>query len=307
MRAAVVALVLAAAGVVHATPTAEHPLEDAAGVVPDADEPQLEAELRELRASGVDLGVMVIATTGTESIEAFARARRSEWATGTTPAALFVLAIEDRKSRLEVSDPLRARFPDARARAILDNLKGYLRAADYTGAIRAVIVEVRNGAAGIAPDLESPHPQAADPTARPTPAVPSTTEATPPPPPPPPQPSAPEEGTDASPYIAVAGLVALLVLVAWMWARSRLASRATLAAAGAQPDRGVLLETLWCICLIIGGLFYVALLILTVVGAAAGSSSSSSSSRSSGSSSRSSGSSSRSGGGWSGGGASSGW
>lgn len=108
----------------RATPTAEHPLEDSAGVISDSDETGIEVDLRALRALNVNLGVMVIDTTGGESIEAYARSHRTEWATGTAPAALFVLAIKDRTSRLEVSDALRPKFPDARAQSILDNLKG---------------------------------------------------------------------------------------------------------------------------------------------------------------------------------------
>jgi uncharacterized protein len=306
VKTAVLALALLLVTTAHAAPTRDHPIEDAANLISDADQSALELELGTLRAQGVDLAVILINSTGRESIEAYARKRATAWATGTTPAAVLVLAIKDRKSRLEVSDPLRDKFPDARAKSILDNLKGYLRSADYPGAIRAVITEVRNGVGGVAPDMESPHPQVADPSADqpPEPAVVSPpveqpSEYTPPPP----------RERDWTPIIyAILGGVVLL-LAGYIWARKRIASRATLTAKHViTSDRSLFMETLWCACLIIGGMFYVGVLVLAM-GSRRNSTWSGSSSRAWGSD-YSSGSSTRGssgGGGWSGGGASSGW
>lgn len=304
MKAALLALVLVLVTTVHAAPTQEHPIEDAANVISDADERALEFELGTLRAQGVDLAVIVVSSTGRDSIEAYARKRATEWATGTTPAAVLVLAIKDRKSRLEVSDPLRDKFPDARAKSILDNLKGYLRSADYPGAIRAVITEVRSGVGGVAPDAESPHPQVPDPLAdRPQePAVVAPVEQpvdyTPPP---------RERNWTPIIYAILAGVI--LLLAAHLWARRRISQRATLTANHViTSDRPLWLETLWCVLLIIGGALYIGVLILAA-GSRRNSTWSGNSSRAWGSdySSRSSSNSSSSGGGWSGGGASSGW
>lgn len=313
MKAALAALVLLLATLVaHAEATQEHPLEDAASVIPAVDEPALETELRALRAAGADLAVIIINTTGGQSIEAYARKRAANWATGNTPAAVFVLAIKDRKSRLEVSEPLRARFPDARAQSILDNIKGYLRAKDYTGAVRAVITEVKNGFAGVAPDTESPHPQVEDPTAVEAPVVeaprePHVAPAYDPPPP------------NRKPVAVIALGGVILLLGAFLWARSRISKRATLTADGViQSDRPLWMETLWCVLLIFGGIIYVIGVILasTSSNRRGYSTSSSSWDSSSGGSSfgsdtssfgGGSSSSSSSGGGWSGGGASSSW
>ena len=307
MRLAVLVLALLVAPAV-AAPSRAHPLDDSAKVVPDSDEPQLETELAELKTAGVDMAVIVINTTGGQSIEAYARAQAKTWATGTTPAAVFVLAIKDRKSRLEVADPLRPKFPDTRAQSILDNIKGYLRSADYTGAIHAVIAEVKAGVGGVAPDLESPHPQVQDPadTTPSTTTMPVTTSE----PTPLPSYEAPPRRRDWTPIILIAVVGGLVLFGANLWARSRIASRATLSANGTiTSDRGQVAETLWCILLIIGGLLYIAGIIL-----AASSNSSNSSSSSWGGSSSSSGggwsggsSSGGGGGGWSGGGASSSW
>jgi uncharacterized protein len=289
----------------HAAPTQEHPLDDAANVIPAADEAALETELRELRAAGVDLAVIIVNSTAGQSIEAYAKKSAAAWATGTTPAAVFVLAIRDRKSRLEVSDPLRDKFPDARAQSILDNIKGYLRSRDYTGAVRAVITEVKNGFGGIAPDTESPHPQVDDPTAVVAPVVVDA----------PVQPvyEPPPRKKDRTVLIVVAFGGAILLFAAFMWARSRISQRATFTANGViQSDRPLWMETLWCVLLIFGGIIYVIGIILastssTRNGYSTSSSSWSSSSGGSSFSGSSSSSSSSSGGGWSGGGASSSW
>jgi uncharacterized protein len=309
VKAALLVGLVASVALAHATPSREHPLDDAAHVVPDSDEPDLEAELRALRAdTDVALGVVIIPTTGGQSIEAYARSRREEWSQGTTPAALFVLAVTDRRSRLEVNDVLRDKFPDARAQAILDNLRGYLRASDYSAAIRAVIREVRNGATGLGPDLESPHLQSSG-SGSVGPGVPLTT------PEPPPVSDEPHETSNLGALLAVVFGVALFVLISWMWARGRVASRATVSGDGVHVGPSVLAETFLCMGLILGGIIYIALIALA---SSAGSDSSSSSSgswgsSSSGGSSGSSGSGGWSGGGsggsggWSGGGASSSW
>ena len=315
MKLALLVLALLVAPAV-AAPSRAHPLDDAAKVVPDADEPQLETELAELRTAGVDLAVIVINTTGGQSIETYARKQAKAWATGTTPAAVFVLAIKDRTSRLEVSDPLRPKFPDARAQSILDNIKGYLRSSDFTGAIRAVIGEVKAGIGGVAPDLESPHPQVPDPSdANAFTPAPSTTA-----PAPAPEPSYTPSYEEPKRPINWGGIVGA-VLVGGMfigganlWARSRIASRATLSANGTiTSDRSLFGETLWCMMLIIGGVLYIAAIVFFTASASSNNNSSSSwgsfggGSSSSGGSSFGGGSSSGGGGGWSGGGASSSW
>ena len=305
MKLALLILALLVAPAV-AAPSRTHPLDDAANVVREADEAKLETELSDLLTYGVDMAVILIDTTGRQSIEAYARAQAKEWATGTTPAVVLVLAIKDRKSRLEVSDGLRGRFPDARAKSILDNIKGYLRSSDFPGAIRAVIAEVKAGAAGLAPDLESPHPQVPDPNADGNTAFtpqPSTT-----PPPAPPEPSytpsyeAPKRPINWGAIVGAVLVGALFVGGANLWARSRIAGRATLSANGTiTSDRGLFAETLWCMVLIIGGLLYIA----AIVAVSASSSRTGSSSSWGGFSGG--GSSSSGGGGWSGGGASSSW
>ena len=54
---------------------------------------------------------------------------------GTDNGVLLFLAINDKKSRLEVSDDLATRLTDIQSKAILDNMKPKLRSKDYDGAV----------------------------------------------------------------------------------------------------------------------------------------------------------------------------
>lgn len=53
----------------------------------------------------------------------------------TNNGVLLFLAINDKKSRLEVSDNLATRLTDVQSKTILDNMKPKLRSKDYDGAI----------------------------------------------------------------------------------------------------------------------------------------------------------------------------
>lgn len=54
---------------------------------------------------------------------------------GTDNGVLLFLVINDKKSRLEVSDNLATRLTDIQSKAILDNMKPKLRSKDYDGAV----------------------------------------------------------------------------------------------------------------------------------------------------------------------------
>lgn len=61
---------------------------------------------------------------------------------GTDNGVLLFLAINDKKSRLEVSDNLATRLTDIQSKAILDNMKPKLRSKDYDGAVLDAIKSI---------------------------------------------------------------------------------------------------------------------------------------------------------------------
>lgn len=277
-----VALLVLGVSVARADPTETAPIDDQAGVIADGDEPTLNEEVRALRSDGVKLAIIIVRSTGKQPIEGFAIDARARWYTGSEGAAVFILAIADRRSRLEVNDALRSRFPDSRAQSILDNIRGYLRAADYGGAIRAVVREVRNAVTGAPVDLENPHPPVSDPPDTNT----NTTTY-----------SEPKSRWWIWALVGVGGLLAGGAL----WASLNRKKALTLSHDGVRHQRPFVADWLWSALKIVGVVLYV----VAIVAVASGSRRSSSS-RSWGSSS-SSGGGSRSSGGWSGGGASSRW
>lgn len=281
------ALVVFGVAVVAADPTETAPIDDKARVIADADEPALNGEVRALRDAGVKLAVIILRTTGGAAIETVAIDARGRWYTGSDGAAVFILAIDDRQSRLEVNDALRAKFPDSRAQSILDNLRGYLRAADYAGAIRAVVREIRAAATGQPIDSENPHPPVADPPVH-----------------------GPSAGVTTAPkksrwWIGVLVGAAILLAGGAVWAMLSRKRALTFSHDGARHTRPFVADWLWSALKIVGFVLYAIAMIAVASGSTRTSSSRSWGSSSSSSSSRSS--SGGGGGGWSGGGASSRW
>jgi uncharacterized protein len=90
----------------------------------------------------VAVAVLVVPTTGSTSLEAYTMRVATAWRQelpGATSAVLYVLAVNDRRHRLEVNNAARVRLPDARAQELLDAARPSLRSADHGGAVRLVM------------------------------------------------------------------------------------------------------------------------------------------------------------------------
>jgi uncharacterized protein len=187
---AVVALALAFAPPVSAQPRIAAPVTDLADALPAEQEQQLTAKLTAFRtSSGVAVAVLVVPTTGATALEAYSMRAATAWREelpGATSAVLYVLAVRDRRHRLEVNDGARPRFPDARALEVLDAARPSLRSADYAGAVRLVMDGVLTALAPPAGEVETiteaPAAPTPAPTADPTPAPTVAAPTVPPPP-----------------------------------------------------------------------------------------------------------------------------
>lgn len=75
----------------------------------------------------------------------------------TNNGVLLFLAINDKKSRLEVSDNLSTRLTDIQSKTILDNMKPKLRSKDYDGAVLDAVKNITDANNGkkIKPDTSS--------------------------------------------------------------------------------------------------------------------------------------------------------
>ena len=184
----VVALALAFAPPVSAQPRIAAPVTDLADAVPAEQEQRLTAKLAAHRTnSGVAVAVLVVPTTGTTSLEAYAMRAATAWRAelpGAPPAVLYVLAVNDRRHRLEVSDGARPRLPDVRAQEALDAARPSLRSADYAAAVRVVMDGVLTALAPAAGEVETitevPAAPTPVPAVAPTPAPTVAAPATPP-------------------------------------------------------------------------------------------------------------------------------
>lgn len=84
------------------------------------------------------IGVYITKDLGDKDVEDTSLAIARKWKIGdkdTNNGVLLFLAINDKKSRLEVSDNLATRLTDIQSKAILDNMKPKLRSKDYDGAV----------------------------------------------------------------------------------------------------------------------------------------------------------------------------
>ena len=84
------------------------------------------------------IGVYITKDLGDKDVEDTSLAIARKWKIGdkdTNNGVLLFLAINDKKSRLEVSDNLATRLTDIQSKTILDNMKPKLRSKDYDGAV----------------------------------------------------------------------------------------------------------------------------------------------------------------------------
>lgn len=111
------------------------PVTDLAEVLTSDEEATLSQKLLNHHASGrAQIAVLTLRTTHGEAIEDFAQRIASAWKGGQADkdsGALVVLAVDDRRSRIEVGYGLEDRISDAEASRILSRAAPQLRAGDY--------------------------------------------------------------------------------------------------------------------------------------------------------------------------------
>jgi uncharacterized protein len=135
---------------------------DLAGVLAASDASRLEAKLAAFeRETSHQIAVLVVPTTGGEPIETFALrvAERNQLGLrGVDNGMLLVVAVQDRRARVEVGYGLEGAVPDAVAKRIVaDELAPRMRAGDPVGAIDAgVEAMMRAARTEVVPDAKRP-------------------------------------------------------------------------------------------------------------------------------------------------------
>lgn len=144
---------------------------DDAKAVPDNVEAAVNAALGDYeRRSGNQVAVAVVRTTDDQSIEDFTNDLFNEWGVGKKGednGVLLVIAVDDRKLRIEVGDGLGGEFTDLEAAEVVrDEIVPVLRQSGDMGA--AVEVGTESIRRSLGDDLAGPPPlPAADPESQP--------------------------------------------------------------------------------------------------------------------------------------------
>lgn len=93
------------------------------------------------------IGVYIMDDLDGKDLEDTALEIARKWKIGdkdTNNGVLLFLAINDKKSRLEVSDNLATRLTDIQSKTILDNMKPKLRSKDYDGAVLDAVKNIND-------------------------------------------------------------------------------------------------------------------------------------------------------------------
>jgi uncharacterized protein len=140
--AAALALALAAAAVAElAVPPLAARVTDQTGTLSDGERATLEQALAEFeRRKGSQVAVLVVPTTGDETVEQYALRVAEQWQLGrkgVDDGVLLLVAKDDRRLRIEVGYGLEGAIPDAIAKRVIEEtIKPRFRDGDFYGGIR---------------------------------------------------------------------------------------------------------------------------------------------------------------------------
>src|SRR5712692_352289 len=119
---------------------------DYAGVMSSAGIRRTDALAGELqRKTGVQIAVVIVKSLDDNPIEDYANTLARRWGIGQKKenrGVLLLLAVQDRRDRLEVGYGLEPILPDGKVGGILRDMRAYLRAGNYDAAILYAVNEI---------------------------------------------------------------------------------------------------------------------------------------------------------------------
>ncbi|MCU1373792.1 MAG: methanol dehydrogenase [Actinomycetia bacterium] len=138
----------APAGAKEKIPGFSAPVVDTADVVPAAVEQRVDAELVDFQQrTGRQIAVAVVPTTGSQTIEDYSIDVANDWGVGSKDkddGVLLMIAVNDRKLRIEVGSGLEGELTDVESKHIIDDaITPRLKEADYGGAVELGAQELR--------------------------------------------------------------------------------------------------------------------------------------------------------------------
>lgn len=129
---------------VQAVPALSGRVVDATGTLSEADRQRLEGQLAAIeQAKGSQVVILMVPTTAPEDIASYANRVGNAWKIGRREVGdgvLLVVALNDRKVRIEVAKALEGAVPDLAARQIIDEaITPRFRQGDYGGGLTAAV------------------------------------------------------------------------------------------------------------------------------------------------------------------------
>lgn len=155
-------LLKAAEGEPQPVPALSAPVTDLADLLPPGEEDALNSRLLAFsRDKGSQIAVLIVATTQPEDIFSYSFRVADTWKLGrkgVDDGVLLVIAVQDRKTHLQVGYGLEGAIPDARSKQVLqDIIRPRFKAGDYPGGINAgvdALMKLINGEALPAPSAQ---------------------------------------------------------------------------------------------------------------------------------------------------------
>lgn len=156
---------LAAEGDVQPIPALTTPLTDTANLLSASDAAALNQKLAAFsQAKGSQIAVLIVPTTAPEDIFAYSFRVADNWKLGRKgidDGVLLVIAVQDRKSNLQIGYGLEGAIPDARSKQVLDDIiRPYFRNGDFAGGLNAgtdALIKLINGENLAAPTQQDRH------------------------------------------------------------------------------------------------------------------------------------------------------
>lgn len=141
-------LVLLTAGLLTGAPLPEYkgPINDLAGTLSRSELQQLEAKVLQYREqSGHEIGVLIVPTLGNQALEDYAHDVFKAWGIGQKgkdDGVLFLIALEEKKARVEVGYGLEGELTDLESGRLVNKkspMAQRFREGDFAGGVGAVI------------------------------------------------------------------------------------------------------------------------------------------------------------------------
>lgn len=140
------ALLFTANAYALAVPSLRGPVMDNAGIMSRQNKAKIERALKLLNSnSGIQIQVLTLKSLDGDALEDFSIRAVEKWKLGGTKndrGALLLIAINDRKMRIEVGDGLEGDIPDLMAGRIVDSMKPFFKSGDFDTGIYVGVASI---------------------------------------------------------------------------------------------------------------------------------------------------------------------